>query len=70
MPPPLRYGRPDSAGVTSYQQQPYTNPTRHLNPAEAAIKARPGSTYNSGRLDGVLVELEGDNVHRVRLTSG
>jgi Icc-related predicted phosphoesterase len=30
----------------------------------------PGSTYNSGRLDGVLVELEGDNVHRVRLTSG
>jgi Icc-related predicted phosphoesterase len=30
----------------------------------------PGSTYNSGRLDGVLVDLEGDNVHRVRLTSG
>ena len=30
----------------------------------------PGSTYNSGRLDGVLVELRGDTVHRVRLTSG
>jgi hypothetical protein len=36
----------------------------------APMIAAAGSTYNSGRLDGVLAELEGDNVHRVRLTSG
>jgi Icc-related predicted phosphoesterase len=30
----------------------------------------PGSTYNTGRLDGAVVELQGDTVHRVRMTSG
>jgi Icc-related predicted phosphoesterase len=30
----------------------------------------PGSTYNTGRLDGVLVDLRGDAVERVQMTSG
>jgi Icc-related predicted phosphoesterase len=30
----------------------------------------PGSTYNTGRLDGVLVDLRGDSVQRVQMTSG
>ena len=30
----------------------------------------PGSTYNTGRLDGVLVDLRGDAVQRVQMTCG
>jgi Icc-related predicted phosphoesterase len=30
----------------------------------------PGSTYNTGRLDGALIELRGDTVRRVQMTSG
>jgi Icc-related predicted phosphoesterase len=58
------------------RHQPLLGLHGHIHEAKGIAKMgrttciNPGSTYNTGRLDGVLVNLRGDTVRRVQMTSG